>query len=145
MKIKRIAILMLAVAFIAGCTKGKYSPSAQEELFGTWLSEGTSEKLVLKSDGTYQVFMFKTDELPYVVAEFTIAGKRIDQEKVIWYQIDLVHKKPYDDKLKELYKISQSNKNLEVTSVFVRDVQKDPYPKEIDKTSSTYKQYTRVQ
>ena len=144
MKFVRI-IGILLIVFASACGQGKYSPTVNEEIYGTWIREASPEKLVMGSDGTYLVFLFKDDEKAYQYAQYEITGKSTGSDKSILYRIDLIHKKPYDDKLKQLYEVSESGRVLESTSFFVRDLEKDPYPKKIDTAHSTYRHYIRAQ
>ncbi len=89
-----ILILVLAVLIITGsCATGKkaYVAKEDEELYGTWVNtdydvEPKAPKLVLKPDGTYNIYSMSNSDRIVSRGDFTIRDKWTDADGNIWYR-----------------------------------------------------------
>jgi hypothetical protein len=136
------ATLMLSIA----CTPRTYSPSQNEEIYGTWTNPNyAQQKLVMSADGTWKSFSYPNDTAPYSSGTFKLVKKWKDGDGNTWYNEDfrLLKGGVYTFNGQQLDKIDKSGKVLE--AIFVEVGQFDPknYPKELDPKSESYGVFNR--
>jgi len=153
-----VVLTVLLVMLVQSCAPAKYTPKANEELYGTWINKGYSghyardvdhaQKEVIDSTG-YQAFRFVDDVGKYWVGAETITSKWTDSEGNIWYK---TYKgvRDWDDGMKPevphfLYKLSKSATVRE--SVYaVRDIYTpSAFPTKIDPKDASYRVYNRAE
>ena len=151
------AAILLSMILLGGCGQGKYTPKANEELYGTWINRSYTgkfsppndyhpQKEVIDSNG-YHIFRFVDDPGQYFVGAETITNRWTDSEGNIWYK---TYKRSFFDENGKttvphfLYKLSKSATVRE--SVFaIRDTYTPgAFPSKIDPKDSSYLAYERA-
>jgi hypothetical protein len=147
-KILRIAILLLAVVFVAGCAPGKYVPKANEELYGTWTNEkGVEvEKKISNSPADFKMYLTVSDTDPSVGGTAEILSKSKDSDGNIWYKTfgTFTSGSGSGTKYQCLWKISGSGTVMECVLQTVVDFDPKNYPSSIDKSADYYRIFFRA-
>jgi hypothetical protein len=151
-------VVLAALILLGSCAPGKYTPKANEELYGTWInksygghydplpSRGDPQKEVIDSDG-YHVFRFVDDPGQYFVGAETIISKWTDSEGNIWYK---TYKGAWSDvngKTKVphfLYKLSKSATVRECVYAIRDTYTPSAFPTKIDPKDPSYLLYNRA-
>jgi len=124
----------VALVLLAGCGPAKYSPKANEEIYGTWTHEGIKwQKLVVSMGGT-KTYANLADVNPVMESKEQISAKWKDADGNIWYKtLELFTSGPLkDSKGQYLWKISNGSE-IELTGEFVKDFNEKGFP--VDLTS----------
>jgi hypothetical protein len=135
MKFYLALVLSIAFLFFTGTTFAD-----AEELYGTWVNMDYKwgrppQKLIHKSDGTFESFMNADSKVPSWRGTEVIDEKWKDSKGNIWFRIKWSGN--WGESGYELAKISNSGNTYEY--VFSND----EYPKEIDPKHKYYRIYTR--
>ncbi len=139
----RVSVLILAVLAFMGCQPSKYTVTKDEQLFGTWISDRSPEKIVMHGNGTFESYLYRSDKSSWANGQFWIIGKRA-KDNTVRYQVDYLEKHPSDIKRKELGNIDMSTRVWEFSSYEASSLDKDRFPVNIDKTHSSYRVYRWV-
>ena len=149
-------VCLLLLVLLGGCGPAKYTPKANEELYGTWINKSYSgqydptdahpQKEVIDSNG-YHVFRFVDDSAQYFVGAEIITSKWTDSEGNIWYK---TYKGAWTDPKSKpvvplfLYKLSKSA-TVRESAYEIRDTYTpNAFPAKIDSKDSSYLVYTRA-
>ena len=150
------AAILSALLLLAGCGQSKYTPKADEELYGTWTNSSLSgevhlpapympQKVVITSSG-FSVFKYADDFARFEVGSEQIDRRWTDSDGNIWYQAHSAHA---DGSValtfQTLYKLNKAGTVQE--SVYLVAARYDPshYPAKLDPNDSTYRRYDRAQ
>ena len=149
-------LCFLALVFLGGCGPAKYTPKANEELYGTWInksydgrydpSDNHPQKEVIDSNG-YHVFRLVDDFAVNFVGAETITGKWTDSEGNIWYK---TYKGAWSDNEGKsivphfLYKLSKSATVRECVYAIRHTYTPSAFPTKIDPNDPSYLIYTRA-
>ena len=136
-----VSVLVSVALALISCHPSRSAATKNEQLYGTWVSERSPEKIVMHSDGTFQSYLYRSDKSTWANGQFWIISKRLGNQNVIWYQINYLDKYPSDTKRKELGKLDMSTKVWEFDNDFVGDFEKDSFPTKIDKSHGNYRVY----
>jgi hypothetical protein len=149
-------VCLVVLPLLGGCGPAKYTPKANEELYGIWINQSYSgqynptkndpQKEVIDSSG-YHVFRLVDDSAQYWTGAETITSKWTDSEGNIWYK---TYKGAWTDSESKpivphfLYKLSKSATVRE--SVFATRDTYTPsaFPTKLDPKDSSYLVYTRA-
>lgn len=140
----------LALALLAGCGPGKYVPTANEEIYGTWTNPQepphipTIQKAVY-APGSFKGYNLVSSTTPQLECSWEITGKWKDSEGNVWYK---GHSKITGGTIGDtgaewvsLYKLSKSASVLEeVLKIPTSDqeIKKPVYPVSIDPKDDNY-------
>ncbi len=149
-------VCLLVLVLLGGCGPAKYTPKANEELYGTWINKSYSgqydhddihpQKEVIDSNG-YHVFRLVDDFAQYFVGVETITSKRTDSEGNIWYQ---TFKSAWSENETKsvvphfLYKLSKSATVRESVYAIRDTYTPSAFPIKIDPKDPSYLVYTRA-
>jgi hypothetical protein len=146
-KLARLSILAFALVGALSCSPARYSPKSNEEFYGTWISElSHPQKVVILADGTYEDYLWPTDETPFVKGTYEIKSKTVEADGTIWYRNLLIPTNTHyrGRKSLELCKITQAGRQLESITDDVAAYDVNLFPKAIDPKSIWYKAYKKV-
>ena len=152
---RAILVGLLALVFLAGCGAAKYTPKANEELYGTWKQANAKMNMDREVwDATaYSVYLHAQDTDAFFTATYTIARKWTASDGSIRYEISGSYTGGtgiggFKGKLlTAAVKIYNSGSTLEdVWSQPTSDQEmKNPrYPDKIDESNSSYGIWSRV-
>jgi hypothetical protein len=145
----RIKILILSTTLVlvfifvlAGCVTGNktYNRAYKEEMVGTWINTdyenriGKWAKVVIKPDGMFEGYN-NAQGTEFWKAKITITDRWTDSEGNIFYK--LIHDPVVDEKLYELWKLSNSGTVCELVWDSIE------YPTDINPDDSGYQIYYR--
>lgn len=153
-----IVVSLLALLLLGGCGPAKYTPKANEELYGTWINKSYSghyarddihpQKEVIDSNG-YHAFRFVGDVAEYFVGAETITSKWTDSEGNIWYKTYKGVWDWEDGKKSEvphfLYKLSKSATVRESVYASRDTYTPSAFPAKIDPKDPSYLVYNRAE
>jgi len=138
-----ILSLILAGATLivnTACTPKTYSPSQNEEIFGTWTNPNNAQqKHVMSADGTWKSFSYPGDTVPVGSGTFQLVKKWKDAAGNTWYHENFrVLKGVYIFNGQELDKIDKSGKVWEAIYIEVGQFDSKNYPKQLDPKSESH-------
>ena len=147
-----LAILFTASGYAQTADVGKYIPTENEELYGTWINEsvGVERQKSVNFPGGYKSYEKVSDSSPFEEGTEQIADKWTDSEGNVWYKIinvitlGIVPSGPYKGheykglKIQCLQKVSNSSTVREWTWVQVPAFDPGLYPNKIDPTDSQH-------
>jgi len=150
------ATTILSIILLGGCGPAKYTPKANEELYGSWINKSYSgaytpsdnhpQKEVIDSNG-YHVFRIVDDAAQYFVGTETITSKWTDSEGNIWYK---TYKGAWSNNQGKsevphfLYKLSKSATVRESVYTIRDTYAPNAFPTKIDPKDPSYLVYTRA-
>ncbi len=146
-RLARLSLLAAAVAGILACSPARYVPKANEEYYGTWVSETFHpQKVVLFADGTFEEYLYPADDSPYYKGTFEIKSKRVEKDGTIWYKSLMIPSNTFykGRKILELCRITQAGRSRESITEEVREYDAKLFPPEMDPKSTWYRAHTRV-
>ena len=150
MKKRTILLVVLAtlltLVICGGCAPGKYTPKANEEIYGTWTNPNyPQQKAVRSPDGTWQNFSYPTDTVPFASGTFQLVKKWKDADGNTWYHENFrVLKGVYTFNAQQLDKIEKSGKVWEAMYIEVPRFDSENYPKQLDPKSESYSIFYRA-
>lgn len=142
-----ILVFALALVLLIGCAPKPYSPSANEEVYGTWVNPNSAEqKLVISPDGTWKEFNYPSDTVPVASGTFQLVKKWKDASGNTWYHEDSrqLHG-VYSFNAEMLVKIDKTGKVRESIFIEVGQFDSKSYPKQLDPKSESYSIYYRTE
>lgn len=72
---------------LASCVRRPYDAKQDEEIYGTWTSKTASyHKVVIYSNGTWENYVYETDQTPVHKGTFQIVEKWRDANGIVWYK-----------------------------------------------------------
>jgi hypothetical protein len=142
------ATLILSSIMLGGCATGKYVPTQNEELYGTWINDQppavgkktvNAQKVVISAD-KYKVYYHVSDDSAMSEGMEVITSKWTDSAGNIWCKALLTYTAGNFNGTKNqmLYKLSKSATVLELEWSMVGDFDPSQYPTEVDSKDSEY-------
>ena len=139
-----VPIVLLASILLGGCASGKYVPTANEQLYGTWINEKSInqfhvQKAICTSDGWKEYYNI-SDTFPLNEGTREIVSKWVDDNGNIWYKTfsTITFGKNTGLKGQELNKLSKSCTVWESVVEPVGEFNSSSFPKKIDPNNWTY-------
>ena len=154
MKIKSLITYLLSMGvlllLIGNCTTDKtaYVPTADEEIYGTWINEEEApQKVIMYPNGTFEYYIYASDTSPDEELKSQLFKKWKDEQGNIWYYQYLIGSTRSGGTLKaqELDRIYHNGKEWvwEYENEFVGAFDPDKFLTKIDPESVRYYVYYR--
>ena len=148
MRVRMIPALLVGftgLILLAGCRPGKYVPTPDEEIYGTWINEGIKYQKLVISAGGIKEYLGVADAEPGMETTEQISAKWKDADGNIWYKTLGLYIRGHLKGIKSqyLWKISNSSE-LELTGVAVKDFSEKSFPPSLTSNPmADHRTYTR--
>ena len=143
-----VSILLMALSQMGGWSQAKYVPKENEELYGTWTNDQTTDiKKIVVFAGGWKDYKKVSDTVPFWEGTEQIESKWTDAEGDIWYKTrcTFTSENNRGKKFQELHKLSKSATVKESQRVLVPDFDSIYYPTKVDPRYSDYSIYYRAE
>jgi hypothetical protein len=139
-------LVLFCLVLLGGCGPGKYVAKANEELYGTWVSEGSYPQKSVDFAGGYKDFRLLSDAAPISEGTLDIMAKWKDGEGNVWYRIfgTVTIGGHAGTKYQFLCRISKSGKTRESVNIWpVTSYDPKRFPSDINPKDETYRSLNR--
>jgi hypothetical protein len=141
-----VLFALLVVLMLGGCAPGKYTPTANEEIYGTWTNpEASRQKFLMLPDGTWKLFISSSDTVPSESGTYQLVKKWKDSDGNTWYDENASWIANPMGNQQVLVKIDATGKTIESSSLSVGKFDNQTYPKAIDRKDDTYSLFHRAE
>jgi hypothetical protein len=144
-----LGALLIAMVLLGGSDTGQYVPTANEELYKTWVNESMTPQKTVNFLGGYKDYALISDTTPSAEGTEQIYSKWTDSDGNVWYKtFGQVTAGNYSGfQFQTLSKISRSGKVREIVVVapVYGAFDDKKYPTTIHTYDPTYRIYNRAE